>query len=73
MELPKAIEAFIARMGAQMSYRYQITISDQANQILERLVAIGIYGCTVPEVMKRLVEGQLAQFVSAPAPKDRLG
>lgn len=49
-----------------MSYRYQITISDQANSILEGLEKAGIYGRTVPDIIKRFVDARLAEFVAPP-------
>jgi hypothetical protein len=49
-----------------MSYRYQLTISDEANEILERLMEIGIYGRSVPEIMKRMIDRQLQGFVKLP-------
>ena len=46
-----------------MSYRYQITISDQAQAVLENMLSVGIYGSTVPEIMKRLIDRSLVEIV----------
>ena len=45
-----------------MSERYQITVSDQADDILRQLTEFGIYGRTVPEVIKRIVDAKLASM-----------
>lgn len=47
-----------------MSYRYQITVSDQARAALESMLEWGIYGRSVPEIIKRLVDRQLVAMLS---------
>ena len=47
-------------------FRYQITVSEQAAAILEHLVELGIYGRTTSEVIKRLLDGRLAEFIETP-------
>jgi hypothetical protein len=54
-----------------MSVRYQITITDQAEQILSSMVACGIYGRTVPEVIKRLLDRSLVEMVQPTIKKYR--
>lgn len=39
----------------EMSYRFQITLSDEAYEIIESLIATGMYGRTASEVIKSLV------------------
>jgi hypothetical protein len=46
-----------------MGLRYQITISDQAQVILESMLSAGIYGASIPEIMKRLIDRSLVELI----------
>ena len=54
-----------------MSYRYQITVSDEAQSYLESLLVSGIFGRSIPDVIKRLVDAALIERFIMP-PNERL-
>ena len=52
-----------------MSKRYQVTVSDQANEVLKGLLRYGIYGRSVPEIIKRFIDAKLIAMVELGAIK----
>jgi len=57
-----------------VSYRYQITVTDEAHQMLEKLAEIGIYGRGVPDIIKRMVDGRLVEiFIAVPKAQIKKG
>lgn len=55
-----------------MSVRYQITVSDEADSYLQSMLAAGIYGRSIPEVVKRIVDAHLVHlFILTAAEKLR--
>ena len=46
----------------QRDYVYQISLTNPAQKIVEKLVDRGLYGTTCAEVVRRLVEASLIQF-----------
>jgi hypothetical protein len=52
-----------------MTQRYQVTVSDQADEILKGLLRYGIYGRSIPEIIKRFVDAKLVTMVEIGANK----
>ena len=51
---------------SDVRWSYRITVSNEAETILEKLLEAGIYGRTIPEIIKRIVDARLTEFVEAP-------
>ena len=45
------------------TYRYHITVNSQEKEWLEALLETGLYGRTIPEVMRRLVDRMLVNLI----------